>query len=154
MKEILLSQNKVAIVDDSDFEMLSQWKWSAMQDAHHEKWYAMRKDGHKTILMHRLITDAPSGLDVDHIDNDGLNNRRGNLRICTRSQNLANQPAKPNNISGYKGASWDKRTGRWIAFISVENKNINLGRFDTPKEAHEAYITAAQKYFGEFARKE
>jgi hypothetical protein len=154
MKEIPLTQGKIAIVDDQDYEMLSHWKWSVMHNG--QKWYAQRVDyeNRKTILMHRVITDAPSGMDVDHANGDGLDNRRENLRVCTRSQNLANQSAKPNNLSGYKGVSWDKRMTRWIAFISVNNKTINLGRFDSREKAHEAYSQAAQTYFGEFARME
>ncbi len=104
--------------------------------------------------MHRVILKAPGGLDVDHINGDGLDNRRINLRVCTRSQNLANQGTQARNLSGCKGVSWDKRTGRWITFISVNSKNHNLGRFDDLQTARAAYQAAAVRHFGEFARTE
>lgn len=156
MATISLTQGKVAIVDDKDFEWLNQFKWYAMRSTNN--WYASRVvkrfGNQRSILMHREITRAPVGMDVDHINHDGLDNQRSNLRVCTRSENLANQSAKPNNTSGRKGVSWDARTKKWIAFISQNNKTRNLGRFGTIEEAHVAYSQEARNIFGEFARTE
>lgn len=92
--------------------------------------------------------------DVDHRDGDRLNDKWGNLRLATRSQNAANRKTHSNNNSGFKGAHFrkDRRTRRWAASICVNYNQIHLGFFDTPEEAHAAYVIAAQKHFGEFAR--
>ena len=154
MKEIHLTKGKVAIVDDTDFEGLSQWKWHAKLSC--GLWYAARAvtmAGRKiTIRMHRLITNASDGMEVDHIDGDGLNNLRQNLRIVTRNQNRFNSRVRVDNTSGYKGVSLNKRTGRWVAWIGYYGKHKNLGYFATPEMAAQAYDAAARELFGEFAR--
>jgi hypothetical protein len=154
MKLIPLTQGKFAIVDDEDFEMLSKFKWSAT--LYGKTFYAMRT-AHRmkmNIFLHQMIITAPDGMEIDHINRNGLDNRRRNLRICTRSQNLANQGLHSNNTSGLKGVSWCRQTRKWKAQISINHKHKNLGRFEDPEEAHAAYIKAAKKYFGEFARSE
>jgi hypothetical protein len=90
--------------------------------------------------------------DVDHIDGDGLNNRLGNLRAATRTQNLANRRRHKNNTSGFKGVSFHKRERRFRAKIQVGGKTQNLGSFDTAESAHAAYCAAAEKTHGAFAR--
>lgn len=90
--------------------------------------------------------------DVDHKDLDRANNRWGNLRQASRSQNLANSPKRLKNTSGFKGVSWAKRERKWMAYIKVNYKHIWLGGFATPEDAHAAYVAAAQERFGEFAR--
>lgn len=92
----------------------------------------------------------PKG-DIDHRDGDRLNDKWKNLREATRSQNVANRDTFPHS-SAFKGVSFDKQTGRWRARIRVRGKLIALGRHDTPEQAHAAYVAAARKYFGEFAR--
>lgn len=147
MKKIPLTQGKVAIVDDGDHSNLSQFKWYA----HREKrtWYARTNlkdpDGKsRTIRMHQLLLKAPL---VDHRDGDGLNNRRGNLRPCTFSQNAMNRRSRKT----FKGVFLDKRDGRWMAVIRTGGRNIALGRFKTRRAAAEAYDGAARRLFGEFA---
>lgn len=88
---------------------------------------------------------------VDHRDRDRSNNRWSNLRLATQSQNSANGSTRTTNTSGFKGVSWDRTRGLWFAKITVNYKQIALGRFQTPENAHAAYIAAASKYFGEFA---
>jgi hypothetical protein len=149
MKEIQLTQGKVAIVDDEDYEYLSQWKWHARESRY--TWYAARHDGNKMISMHRAITGAPSGLLVDHKDGDGLHNWRGNLRVCTLTQNGQNRRRQKNSTSGYKGVSLTRENGVWGSRISVNKQEIFLGSFDSAEDAAIAYNHAALEYFGEFA---
>jgi hypothetical protein len=146
MREISLTQGQIALVDDEDYEYLSQWKWQARKAKN--GWYARRwtsqRAGKRYIVgMHTEIMGcAPSQL-VDHEDGDGLNNQRSNLRFATTAQNALNQPAR--NRSGYKGVRLAQDTGKWRAVIS-------LGSFDSPEEAARAYDAAALIHHGEFAR--
>jgi hypothetical protein len=102
--------------------------------------------------MHREIFGACDGQLVDHVDGDGLNNRRSNLRIATRAENNRNAAVRKDNTSGFKGVHWHKGDGRWQAQIRVAGKRIRLGAFDTPEAAHAAYCEAAARYHGAFAR--
>jgi len=155
MREIHLTQGKIAIVDDADHEYLSQFHWVT-----HKKrgtYYALRAtkrpDGKKTLIyMHREILGmADPKVFVDHIDHDGLNNSRGNLRTCTHRENKRNIGKLRTNTSGYKGVSWHKERRRWCSAIKVNGKNISLGGFKSKDDAARAYNVAAIKYFGEFA---
>lgn len=146
MKKIKLTQGKFAIVDDSDFEVLNQHGWNASKTGRY--FYATR-DGGK-VYMHRQIMDTPPGADTDHINGDGLDNRRSNLRVCSRSENLRNTGIGKNNNSGYKGVSWAKDKRKWLAQIMVNGKYIRLGYFLSPADASEAYIDAAKDLHGEF----
>ena len=102
--------------------------------------------------MHRVILNTPMGMDTDHINGNGLDNRRCNLRICTHAENISNQRKYSNTmLSKFKGVSWDKSRNRWIVYIGVHPKRIFLGRFKTEIDAAIAYDNAARKYFGEFA---
>ena len=146
MKQILLTQGKIALVDDSDFEELSKYKWYAAQNT--MTFYAVRGDysgkKRKTISMHRQIMNAQKGQEIDHKSNNGLDNRRRNLRFCTHSQNMCNQQ-KTRGSSGFKGVCWLKK--KWMARV----QQIYLGCFDSEIEAARVYDNAAKKYFGEFA---
>lgn len=153
MKQIQLTQNQVALVDDVDFQMLSQWKWHAVKSRN--KIYSYRQDcskiPYKTVLMHRIVINAKNGDIVDHIDGDGLNNQKSNLRICTNTENMRNREKPLNNTSGYKGVSLYKRYSRYVAYIFFEGKRKHLGYFDDPIDAARAYDAKAKEYFGEFA---
>src|SRR3990167_2096609 len=102
MKKIKLSQNKYALVDDSDFEFLNQWKWSLSSGGYAER-QELKSLGGEKIRMHRLIIGAKEGQQADHKNMNRIDNRRGNLRICTKSQNMMNCGRRKNNTSGYKG---------------------------------------------------
>ncbi len=165
MKKIELSQGKFTTVDDGDYEWLNQWKWHYQsnrrkyckeEDSEIETGYAVRnqriKGGRQiTIFMHKLILDTPKGMDSDHKNGDGLDNRRSNLRICTRSQNNMNQ-IKTKGSSRFKGVSWNKQKERWSSQIQKNGKSSYLGIFDDEEEAALTYNNAAQEMFGEFAR--
>jgi AP2 domain/HNH endonuclease len=91
---------------------------------------------------------------IDHRDGDATNNRWSNLRRASASQNGANRGRSRQNSSGYKGVSLCRRSGRWEAYITKKRRRMHLGTFDTPEAAHDAYVAAARKLFGEFARTE
>lgn len=151
-KEILLTQGKVALVSNEDYAVLSQYKWYAQRAKY--TWYARRKVqiGYKrqrTISMHGQILGATNAMDIDHVDHDGLNNTRENLRLCTRSENQGNRRILPGEI---KGVYWSKRERRWYAQIGVNGKRKHVGIFDDLQEAIVAYNVAAIKHFGEFAQ--
>lgn len=154
-KEIPLTQGKVALVDAEDYEYSNQFKWYAMK--HGNTYYAVRhikkEDGKQTLIcMHRVIMKTSKGMDTDHINGDGWDNRRDNLRICTRSQNKMNGNIHKDNTSGYKGVFWQKRDKKWMAQIQIDGKLKYLGLFITKEEAALAYNEAAKELFGEFAR--
>lgn len=146
MKEIKLTRGKVALVDDADFEWLNQWKWCILQS---RKLYAQRSRGKGKILMHRLILNTPKELHTDHIDGDGLNNQRANLRVANRQQNGINRPQNHNNSTGYKGVT--KKNDYFVAQLGFKGGNIRIGSFKTAEEAHQAYVEKAQELFGNFA---
>lgn len=152
MKEIKLTRNKVALVDDEDFEYLSQFNWRALKD--HNTWYAVRySSDNSSIKMHReLMNVADRKILVDHKDQNGLNNTKDNLRLCTHAQNMANRKFQANNTSGYRGVAWDKKNKKWRAAIKINGKTTSLGNYDDPIEAAKVRDAAALKYYGEFAR--
>lgn len=150
MRKIELTQGRYTLVNDEDYEYLNQWKWCV--NSCNMVLRGTSKNGkQKSILMHRVIMQPPSDLQIDHKNGNRLDNRRNNLRICTQSQNCMNRKATTKGISGYKGVTQYIDGERWIARIEVENKKIRLGLFNDIKKAALAYNKAAQKYHGEFA---
>lgn len=152
---IPLSRGFFAIVDVADLPLVAGYSWWAKINGNTV--YAAADIQHgpgkrERLLMHRVIMNASRGEMVDHIDGNGLNNRRANLRIATKSQNMMNSRVRRDSSSGYRGVTFCRFTGRWQANIKAKGKRIFLGRYDTPEEASEVYQKAAEKYFGEFRR--
>ena len=153
-KEIQLTQGKVAIVDDADFEFLNQFKWHALKLA--GKFYVGRKltvskCKRNQIFMHRFIMKPDKGMVIDHLDGNPLNNQKNNLRICTHSENMRNCKISINNTSGFKGVSFVKKNNTYKSAIKLNKKTIYLGYYIDPIDAAKAYNDAALKYHGEFA---
>lgn len=150
MKKIRLSQGKVTLVDDIDYKFLDQFgKWQ------YHLGYAIHNIYGGCIRMHRVILERMGITNiqhVDHINGNGLDNRRCNLRPATPSQNKCNGPAYKNNIAGFRGVSWYARDNTWRAAIAQNGMKKHLGYFDDPWKAAQAYNEAAIKYYGEFAR--
>jgi hypothetical protein len=155
MLEIPLTQGKVALIDDEDLALVSAHKWRAMRARN--TWYALtrvpdpsKRDGRRTVGMHRLIMDAPAGVEVDHENHNGLDNQRTNLRLAPDDGNRRNRRVNSNSTSGYKGVCWDKRDRKWRAQIQFDGKR-HSGYFDDPTDAALAYDVAARELHGEFA---
>jgi hypothetical protein len=157
MKSIPLTQGKNAIVDDEDYEFINKWKWHAYKGyggvfyAHRSLHIGKRV---KHIFMHRVINETPEGLDTDHVNGDGLDNRRENIRTATRSQNMFNRAKNKNNTSGYRGVSWHAKTQKWQVQVRVNNKNKYIGLFRSLEDAANAYKERSKELIGHEIRRE
>ena len=149
-RRIPLTQGKFALVDAEDYYQLVKFQWCANEPTK-TKFYAVRKCNRKHVKMHRAIMAAPDHLVVDHIDHDGLNNCKSNLRLCTLAQNSHNCGSRKRATSRYKGVSWKKSTKKWVATIKFNNKLYHLGTFKNEIDAAKAYDKKAASLFGEFA---
>lgn len=151
MNYIPLTQGKRTLVDDEDFKELSQHKWYIGNHG-----YALRKthigsvkdDTRRevTFLMHRVINNTPEGFLTDHINRNKLDNRRNNLRTVTSRQNILNTNIRRTNRSGYTGVCFDKRSGKWEAYISNDYKKIGLGLYRDISKAISARKEAEKVY--------
>lgn len=154
MREIILTMNQVAVVDDQDYEWLSKFLWFAAWRKETKSYYAMSRDNAgRVLLMHRLILglDRDDPRQGDHIKSgQTLLNTRGNLRIATSQQNQWNARIRSDNTTGFKGVSFEKRRRNWRAVLQVEGKQRYIGSFKTPEAAYAAWTEAARKYHGEF----
>jgi hypothetical protein len=150
-KWIPLTQDKFALLDDADYELVRGHSYYFSKSKTICGGYAMR--GSDDLLLHRIImglTDPE--IKVDHINGDGLDNRRANLRSGTQGQNLKNRSIQKGNKSGYKGSYFDKQANKWRANISIDNKTKYIGLFDTVEETARAYDKKAKEHYGEFAK--
>lgn len=144
------------MVDDDDWEWLSQWKWCASVCTHTV--YAVRsfkdENGKRFITgMHRFILGlTDSKVFGEHEDGNGLNNQRSNIRPCTPAQNRMNTGCMPGSTSKFKGVSWNKRSGKWSCFIKINGEGIYIGRFENEIECARHYNLASKELFGDFAK--
>jgi hypothetical protein len=154
MIAVPLTRGFVALLDDNDLPLVDQYKWFVHihPNKHGIRYYAATRERRTQIIkyMHRLLMGAQKGHDIDHINHNGLDNRRCNLRACTRSENMANV-RKYRGMSCYKGVSWSNKNSKWQATVCANGKQHFLGTFINEADAAVAYDNAAQKLFGEFA---
>lgn len=154
MKEVQLTRGLKAVVDDEDFEKVTKYKWWAHKGRH--CWYARRSyklaGKKKKQYLHRFLLSVTSGSVVDHIDGNGLNNIRRNIRVCTTQQNARN---RHRSLSGtpFRGVSYRKDRGTWQAYITLDYKKVSLGTFAKVEDAIRIREEAAITYFGEFYSK-
>lgn len=152
MKEIKLTQGKVALVDDEDYEYLNQWKWQ-FSSGYARRNIRLLNGKRSSQSMHRLILNVPSlEFLVDHINGNKLDNRKENLRTCDSCENAWNRGVKKENKLRIKGVSFKKEHSRYVAVIQVKKKQLHLGYFYCPIEAARAYNSAAILHHGKFAR--
>jgi hypothetical protein len=156
MREITLTQGKVATIDEEDYERVVKLSWCALRIK--RLWYArsavkIEPNVWKYIYLHHFILGIIPNkvIVVDHQDRNGLNCCRSNLRVCTFAQNLVNSPGRLTRFSQYKGVYYFKRQKCWYAAIQVMGKLQYLGQFSTSLAAALAYDSAAKKVYGEFA---
>jgi hypothetical protein len=154
-RRIPLTQGKFAIVDVDDFEDLNRFKWFAVK--YSRTFYAIRNEKNSglrrfTVKMHRQILNLPKDKSIDHINHNGLDNRKANLRIVSPQQNNFNKQKQAGNYSSkYKGVMLWKRSGKWQACITYKGKHISLGYFDDQLLAARAYDAKAKELFGQYA---
>ncbi len=152
-KSIPLSKGQFALIDDEDYERVSQFKWHAIPTK--TTYYAARNKptlfGYKHEYLHTFLMGSNSKEMVDHQDRNGLNCTRANLRPANRNENYRNRGAQSNNKAGYKGVYFNKTKKKWDAQISVGGKSMYIGRYETAEDAARAYDKRALELFGEFA---
>jgi hypothetical protein len=154
---VALMRGYEAIIDAEDVPLVDGWNWRALVNRHTV--YAYREerlgDGkRRTVYLHREILCDPASLQVDHIDTNGLNNQRANLRVATIAQNQHNSRRPKHNTSGFKGVSWSNSRAEWRAQIMLDGKQRHLGYYPTPGDAHVAYCEASARLHGDFGRTE
>jgi hypothetical protein len=153
-----LTQGYEAVIDAADVLLVAGFNWLTRTAPYTA--YAARNGREvlgerkgKVVFLHQAIFPPKDGFVIDHIDGDGLNNRRENLRYATKAENGRNSRKKKNNTSGFKGVYLHRQSGRWQARISTgKPTQRSLGMFSTPEEAHEAYVKASAEMHGEFGR--
>jgi hypothetical protein len=158
MKKLQLTNSwRHARVDDEDFELLNEERWQLQPNGAIARGISLGGRGtSRTIYLHRVIMNAPSGMCVDHRNHDKLNNQKNNLRIATKRQNAHNSlKQKPETSSRFKGvylpSDFASRKKPWRAYINLPYGMIILGSFETETEAAQSYNRAAKKHFGKFA---
>ena len=151
-----LGRGLFAIVDDDQYDYLSQWKWSLRGQyvgrVEYEKDPVTKKRRQKCILMHRVVNKTPDDDLTDHRNGDRLDNRRENLRTATAEQNAWNVGKRDYSTSGYLGVTLDKRKNKWIARIQIRSNKRNLGYFDTAEKAALVVNYHLKDLRGEFCR--
>ncbi|MEK6884406.1 MAG: HNH endonuclease [Nanoarchaeota archaeon] len=153
MKKIKLTQGKYALVDNEDFERLNQFKWCFNGRYAVRSIYNPKNKKWEIWYMHwSIIGKPPQKTETDHINCNGLDNRKENLRIVTQNENRMNRGKQKNNTSGFKGVAWYKDYKKWTARIMANGVSMYLGVFDDKNKAAKAYNDASKKYHKEFSR--
>lgn len=151
-----LTKGYEAVIDVADVPLVSGWNWTVYKLEHTA--YGYRKacggDRQRMVYIHQMILPLSDGTTPDHIDGDGLNNRRDNLRPATNIQQKCNRRTFKNNTSGIKGVSWSAQNGKWVAYIYLNGKKKSLGSFSDIEDAKAARSAATVQFHGEYVRSE
>lgn len=147
--ELKNAHGTFAVVDDEDYERVSQWQWLLRERK--GLCYAIRYENQQCIFLHREIMRAGHGTNIDHRNGDGLNNTRLNLRFCTHTENLRNSTSRVGS-SKFKGVHWDNTKRRWCAQITIGNNQKIRRYFQDDESAARVYDQLAIRFFGAFAR--
>jgi len=154
MRTIPLTQGKVAIVDDEDYDFLMQWKWNARRcckDSFYAKRHQKEGNGRVVRYMHQEVSKPPKGMEVDHINHNGLDNRRENLRVCTHQENAMNNSGRNGCSSNYVGVCWKPARRKWQAQIKHNGIVTSLGFFRYERDAAIVRDRKAKELRGDFA---
>lgn len=151
MKELKLTSGQIAFVDDEDFARLDQFCWRANAWGYPIRSQRISKDKGTTIRLAREIMNAPKGIEVDHINRDPLDNRRSNLRLVTKRQNVWNSGARVTNRLGIKGVGWRPDMKKFQVKINTGEGMIHIGYFETAEAAREAYNKKVTQLRGAYA---
>lgn len=151
--ELTLRSGQIVRFDDADAALVLSYRWHAHPAGKtvYARGYTGKRRAAPLVYMHRLLMAPKATQEVDHRSGDGLDNRRGNLRLCTRGQNNANRHILQTKTSNHKGVHFEQWSSRWRAEVNHEGKRYTLGRFDSEESAAAAYREAATRLFGEFA---
>lgn len=154
--ELITRAGQAYFIDDEDFEKIKNFSWHVIKSPYTMYVSAMKKEYGKpytAILLHRLVMGASKGMEVDHINGNGLDNRKINLRMCSQSQNQANRQKTSKHMSSkFKGVYWCKRQKRWVAKIDCNSKRHYIGSFVNETDAAVAYNKKSAELFGDFSR--
>lgn len=155
---VTLTHGHQAVIDADDAAFVADrcWHAQASRNTVYAMCNALRAEGgirgQKRVMMHRFLMNPDAEMQIDHINGDGLDNRRSNLRIATHAQNMQNRKLFTNSSTGFKGVSAYNPTGLWQAKIAINGRRIWLGVFATPEAAHDAYVRASASMHGEFSK--
>jgi hypothetical protein len=151
---IPLTQGRFALIDEDDLSLVEGFKWLAAKSGRTD--YAVRfikrEDKVVRIAMHRVIMDASPGIEVDHVNGDGFDNRRVNLRLATHQENSRNRHKTKGCRSQYKGVRWANSENKWRAIIKIDGHYKHLGYFREEVDAARRYDAVAREVFGDFAK--
>lgn len=151
---VTLTKGYTAVIDIADAALVEGVNWCAAVTPYttYVKRCVRLGGRNVTVILHRILINPPQGMEVDHIDGDGLNNRRSNLRLTTHSENCRNRRRRSDNKSGFKGVCWNNSRRKWQAQVHAGGKTNHLGYFTSAEAAHVVYCEAAARLHGEFAR--
>ena len=152
--KFLSKNNQVILIDKKDYPLVAGYSWFVVKYGPNGKFKASSNKRGKKFFMHRLIMNAMSNQQVDHINGNTLDNRRENLRLCSSYENMMNRGKMKNNTSGYKGVSWNKNLKKWVTAIKVYGRRIHLGYFKNIHKAAKTYNEASKRYHKEFSYSE
>jgi len=150
MAEIKLSSGNIAFVDDEDMPKIAGYSWYEV-DGYAARMTKRNEGKRKVLFLHRIILPCATGMVIDHINRNRLDNRKCNLRVTSRKNNNINRKRIEGASSPYRGVIWRPHAKKWKSYIKTDKKQHHLGYFESPEEAAMAYNIAAHDLFGEFA---